>query len=149
MKNASFYDKDSFRKNGFVIVRNVLTDEEVTDIRQYLDEWFKTKHSNTQRFMLLPSILKHEFLYKLYFKPQIVNALRSALGPELSYIHDLHVQRNAFGVEWPENAKFPKRGTGWHIDAGSESTQYYLREKSYKFAKCGILLQDATNGFGG
>ena len=149
MSNDQFYNQESFRKNGFVIVRNALSSEEVTETRQHLDEWFKKKHNNTQRFMLLPSVLEQDFIYKLYFKPKIVSALRGVLGPELYYINDFHIQCNAFGVEWPENARFPKRGSGWHRDADSESKQCYWREKGYKFVKCGIFLQDADNGFGG
>src|SRR3990167_11087962 len=110
MSNDQFYNQESFRKNGFVIVRNALSSEEVTETRQHLDEWFKKKHNNTQRFMLLPSVLEQDFIYKLYFKPKIVSALRGVLGPELYYINDFHIQCNAFGVEWPENAGFPKRG---------------------------------------
>jgi len=35
------------------------------------------------------------------------------------------------------------------MDAGSESQNNYLRSPGYRFAKCGIFLQDFNNGWGG
>ena len=63
--------------------------------------------------------------------------------PILCYQHDLHVQRNSYGlVGWQKH-------TGWHIDAGSELGNIYLCDPEYRFAKCGIFLQDFDNGWGG
>ncbi len=35
------------------------------------------------------------------------------------------------------------------MDAGSESQHSYLHSSAYRFAKCGIFLQDFDNGWGG
>ena len=65
------------------------------------------------------------------------------LGPELWYQHDWDVQRNSYGLKgW-------KRHSGWHMDAGSETGNDYLRAADYRFVKCGIFLQDFDNGWGG
>jgi hypothetical protein len=47
------------------------------------------------------------------------------------------VQHNSFGLP------------GWHVDCGSELGKAYLNDPGYKFGKCGLFLQDDTNGWGG
>jgi hypothetical protein len=68
-----------------------------------------------------------------------VEILRAAMGDPLAYIPDLTLHHNMFG--------FP----GWHEDSGSEQTtgSAYLQSSSYRFAKCGVYLQDNTEEWGG
>lgn len=133
----------AFRVFGMIIVRSVLNPEEVRRARAALDGAFASEHMRDVPVMCATEILQYPRVWSMMFKPRIVRALRAALGPELCYHQDLDVQRNNYGLSgW-------KRYTGWHMDSGSEGASAYIRAPDYRFAKCGIFLQDFDNGWGG
>jgi hypothetical protein len=132
-----------FRDLGFVVVRAVLPPEEVTRVRAELDVMFEREKLRTLQTLYLPDVFTSAGIWGCLFKASVVTALRAALGPQLCYQNDLDVQRNSFGQAGLKPHK------GWHMDAGSETGNPYLRSRDYRFAKCGIFLQDASNGWGG
>ncbi len=144
--SENFSDDDvrsAFRVWGFVVIRNAFSQQEVTLVRSELDRAFGSAHLRDLPTMCSTEVLKHEAIWNHLFKECVVKSLRAALGPELCYQNDLDVQRNSYGLAGS------RRHTGWHMDAGSESTKGYLKADAYRFAKCGIYLQDADNGWGG
>jgi Phytanoyl-CoA dioxygenase (PhyH) len=133
----------AFRTFGMIVVRNALTAEEVRRARAELDRAFASEPLRDVPTMCTTELLKHAPVWSLVFKEPVVAALRAALGPELCYQNDLDVQRNSYGqTGW-------QRHTGWHMDSGSEGANAYIRSPQYRFAKCGIFLQDFDNGWGG
>jgi len=146
------FESDSFSKEGirnslsvfgFAVVRNVLDQEEVSLVRSELDQAFDSTHLRDLPTLCSNEMLKRESIWRTLFKDCVVSALRAAVGPELWYQHDWDVQRNSYGLNgW-------RRHSGWHMDAGSETGNDYLRTPDYRFVKCGIFLQDSDNGWGG
>jgi hypothetical protein len=135
--------REAFRVHGFVVIREVLNAREVREVRAALDAAFASPHMLDIPVMCQTELLKHAQIWSPMFNQPVVHALRAALGPQLSYHQDLDVQRNCYGqTGW-------KRHTGWHMDSGSEGANAYLRAPEYRFAKCGIFLQDFDNGWGG
>jgi hypothetical protein len=135
--------RDALRVFGFAVIRNALDSREVSQVRSALDRAFASAHLRNLPTMCSTEVLKHEPIWRMLFKDPIVSSLRAAVGPELYYQHDMDVQRNSYGLTgW-------KRHSGWHMDAGSESGNDYLRAADYRFVKCGIFLQDFDNGWGG
>ncbi|HXO66319.1 MAG TPA: phytanoyl-CoA dioxygenase family protein [Steroidobacteraceae bacterium] len=135
--------RQAFRIFGIVLVRNALDADEVRGVRAELDRAFSSEHRRDSAGMCPTEILMHPLTWSTMFKSRIVRALRAALGPELCYHQDLQVARNSYGQSgW-------KRYTGWHMDSGSEGANAYIRAPDYRFAKCGIFLQDFDNGWGG
>jgi hypothetical protein len=133
----------AFRLFGMVVIRNALERDEVRIVRAELDRAFASEQMRDVAVMCPTEILKHPAVWSMVFKDRVVGALRAALGPELCYHQDLDVQRNNYGQNgW-------KRYTGWHMDSGSEGANAYIRAPDYRFAKCGIFLQDFDNGWGG
>jgi hypothetical protein len=126
-----------------VVIRNALTATEISQTRAELDRTFANPHLKDLPILCTSQLLEREPLWRLLFKDSVVHPLRAALGPELYYQHDMDVQRNSYGlIGWQLH-------TGWHMDAGSEKGNAYLRSADYRFVKCGIFLQDAANGWGG
>ena len=135
--------RSAFRTWGFVLIRNVLSQKEVTQVRSELDRAFASAHLRELPTMCSSELLKRELIWRNLFTESIVRSLRAALGQPLCYQNDADVQRNSYGLTGS------RRYSGWHMDAGSESNNDYLRAEDYRFAKCGIYLQDAANGWGG
>jgi phytanoyl-CoA dioxygenase PhyH len=135
--------RDALRIFGFAVIRNALDLREVSKVRSELDHAFASPQLRDLPTMCSTEVLKREPIWRMLFKDCIVSSLRAALGPELYYQHDMDVQRNSYGLTgW-------KRHSGWHMDAGSETGNGYLRAADYRFVKCGIFLQDFDNGWGG
>jgi hypothetical protein len=134
--------RKAFRVFGFAVVRSVLDRDELTLVRSELDRAFGEQLRDLP-VMCSTELLKYELIWRCLFKESVVRSLRAALGPELWYQNDLDVQRNSYGQAGL------RRHTGWHMDAGSETHNDYLRSPEYRFAKCGIFLQDFDNGWGG
>ncbi len=135
--------RNAFRVFGFVVVRSVLDRQELVLLRSELDRAFDSVHLRELPVMCTTESLKHAPAWRCLFNDRVVQSLRAALGPELCYQSDLHVQRNSYGQVGLQ------RHSGWHMDAGSETGNAYLRSAEYRFAKCGVFLQDFANGWGG
>jgi Phytanoyl-CoA dioxygenase (PhyH) len=143
-RSSSEHDvRDALRIFGFVVIRNVLDLQEVGGVRAELDKAFASAHLQDLPTLCSTEVLKREPIWRMLFKDRVVSSLRAALGPELYYQHDVDVQRNSYGLlGW-------SRHSGWHMDAGSETGNAYLKSADYRFVKCGIFLQDSDNGWGG
>ena len=129
----SYYSPESFRSNGFAIVKGVLGPVEVNNLR---DKILKKLESKDYPRMLLPrDILSDPDLFSHAFNPKIINHLRAAFHGNLTYFPDFQVQHNLFA--------------GWHCDSGSENSNKYLQNPDYEFVKCGIYLQSNTESWGG
>ena len=126
---------EDYRKFGFCIIRNVLDASEVEEFRALLDRTFLNRDP-IPRMLLPQDILKMKELYLIPFRERVVEKLRASFGEELCYFTDFQLQRNMFGGHW-------------HVDSGSEYHNAYLMDPSYRFAKCGVFLQDSTTGWGG
>lgn len=145
--NASSFRDDAvrsaYRDWGFVVVRGVLGTQEVQTLRSELETSFAGTRLKDWRSMPTTECLEHASIFRVLFKDGIVTSLRAALGTDLCYQNDLEVHRNFYGLDrW-------KPHTGWHVDAGSELGSPYLQSADYRFAKCGVFLQDFDNGWGG
>ena len=135
--------RTALRIYGFVLIRGVLTAAEVVAVRGELDAGFAVPYQKDLGSLCTTEVLKYAPVWNTLFKDAVVRSLRAALGPELYYQNDMDVQRNNFGQRgW-------RLHTGWHMDAGSETGNGYLRSQHYRFVKCGIFLQDFANGWGG
>lgn len=133
----------ALRVFGFAVIRNVLDRQEVSLVRSELDRAFGSAHLQDLPTLYSTEMLKREPIWRPLFKDRVVSSLQAALGPDLYYQHGMDVQRNSYGLTgW-------KRHSGWHMDAGSETGNDYLRSADYRFVKCGIFLQDFDNGWGG
>src|SRR5258706_1238110 len=138
MLNNDIYDgPESYRKYGFSIIRNVLSDKEVREIRGLLDDLFiRGRYANRPMFFL-DEFFKQPALYKTLFRKSVVDGLKRCIADDLAFIPDFNIHHNMYGLP------------GWHADSGNESGNTYLYDQNYKFAKCGIFLQDYDNGWGG
>lgn len=111
---------------GFTIVRNTMDEAAITQLRDAMEEAFKTL-SIDDRVLNPSDVLKFPEIYRAAFNKKIINCLKSTLGEKYITIPDYQVQRNSFGT--------------WHVDSGSENLASYLYSKKYAFAKCGIFFQ--------
>jgi hypothetical protein len=136
-QNHMYEGPESYSNYGFSIVRNVLSESEVREIRGILDGLFKKGPYVNRPMFLLDEFFKRSLLYKAVFQKRVVEGLKHCLTPDLTFIPDFNVHHNFYGLP------------GWHADCGSESGNVYLYDKNYKFAKCGIFFQSYDNGWGG
>ncbi len=130
-----FEKPESFTEFGFVIIRGLLSPQAVEKLRLFIQEKMAF-HGHKKRMNSYQAFLYPE-LYLLQFEEKAVEMLKQVLGENLCYYPDLSVQHNMFG--------YP----GWHTDSNSEGYAKYLHAPDYKFAKCGIYLQDDTLDWGG
>lgn len=126
--------KDNLSKYGYVHIKNVLSKEEVIELRKLLDAKFNNKEKDA-RAIHAEEVLKEELLYLLPFKNKVIKRLKQSLGGDLCYFSDYQLMRNIAG--------------NWHIDGGSELYKPYFMADDYRFVKCGIYLQSSNEGWGG
>ena len=139
--DEKFVRSESYRKYGFVVIPDVIDQLGVAKLRKLLAEDF-SKHSG--RLGTIGYLLSSPSLYELQFKPKLVNMLSSIIGGQVTYVNNIEIQCNMFGLNG--------RKRGWHPDCGSELSDLsnqYLFDPNYLFGKVGIYLQDNTVEFGG
>lgn len=132
---------ESFFKNGFVLIEDVLTKEEVAALRKKLHRKLNAEDKN---FLTISDILSEEDIYRIQFSPKILNVLRAVYGGKFEYINHFNLQYNMVDNSGPAQ--------GWHLDADSEcdpTPSDYLFDPTYRHGKIGVYLQDNTQLSGG
>lgn len=132
-----------YRRKGYVIIRNALSREAVANLRRELPEQFARLNKKPLRYLQARDALKCSLIYTTIFNRKIVEACVELFGNPYEIVNDLVVQQNVFS-----------EGTlGWHTDCQSEIKNVngakYLSDIDYKFAKCGVYLQDNSHNYGG
>lgn len=147
--------RQEFEKVGAVIVRGLLSKQEVAAMRQYLDGQFKPLDAASREKTvksLAPSFCwQSPQIFQAALHERAIQTLKIILEPNFSVLGDLEVHRNLFGLkhEYKASKLFGLIGPGWHQDAGAEGAQDYLFDPNYRMCKCGIYLQDNTVEWGG
>jgi hypothetical protein len=130
-----------FKKNGYVIIPNLISHDKVKDLRNDLYEIFNSNNSKRLESITLASNDKR--IYKLQFKSKIQEVCNEIFNNDYYFVNDWQIQYNMFGVGGSKK--------GWHVDCGSEITEEgkYLFDSAYNFGKIGIYLQNNTFDYGG
>ena len=142
---TSYTKENSFEKNGFILIPNILDKNTINSIRSIIND--KISVSKKEKKMLVFSDIFGnddllDFLTEVQFNKKIVTTLNQIFNNDFYYVNDLQIQCNMFGI---------KTG-GWHTDSNSEvslQSGMYLHSPSYSFGKVGVYLQDNTVDFGG
>ena len=136
-----FEHADSYRDNGFVLLRNVISKEDVQTIRDHmfglLDDTTTVGHMSIDEVLAFPTLWRHQF------NERIVSRLKQVLGNQPTYMNDFDVQFQKIDTAGPSK--------GWHIDAGYEAGKCapYLLDPDYSFCKVGLFFQPNTIEYGG
>ena len=136
-----------FKKNGYLIVDQILSENQVNDLRKDLHKEFKERETfgiylhNVKNKSLASKILlllKNEKL-----KSQL-NSMKNFFGKSATLLPRFQIIKN-YHVNLKETH-------GWHRDCEGEMKYGYCRDilynKKYLFSKVGIYLQE-NNDFGG
>ena len=139
-KQLNFFSTDSYSKNGFIIIEDILNKEEVLELRNSLLSYFSV---NPKEDSLFIDYFLDNNLAQLFFRKKIIDKLKLICGDDLVFINDFNLQYNAFATSGPAK--------GLHVDCNSEFAlkNKYLFHKDYMFAKVGLYLQDNTKEYGG
>lgn len=135
-----FYNSNSYSKNGFTIIEEVLNEKEVLSLRASLYDHFNTNKEKS--FETIDYVLDSK-IAALFFNKKVVRRLKQIIGEEVVFINDFDLQYNAFGTGGAAE--------GLHTDSNSEFSikNKYLFRSDYMFGKIGLYLQDNTEEFGG
>ena len=99
--------KNSFFKQGFIHIRNLLGDSEVSELRKGLMERFKivAKKKKIRMIHTLPPshCFNDSLIYDLVLRKDIKNYLATILGHDYELIPDLEVHKNSFGLKNSSN----------------------------------------------
>ena len=152
---ASDSIKKKYLKDGYVVVRGVVTQGELQSIRTATLAVFNARYQASNdgggsdahpTEQLRPTeLLEHlPEVVSLQFSPAIVEVARQIYGDDFHYVNDIHIQRNQ---------KLIEGHAGWHIDASSNFALRYLNNAldihRYRFAKIGVYLQSGDCPIGG
>lgn len=125
-----------YEQHGFVLVPQVLSGDEIRELRAHLDRRF-AEHGNPTS--LLPSqSVSDPKLYDVLLREAVVRTLKELFGDDYTLFTDFSAARNGFG-----------RPGELHRDSDAEGAKAYLQAANYRFAKCGVYLQDNLPEWGG
>src|SRR5215831_15892904 len=140
--NPEYTRIESFNKNGFIVIPDVLSTEEVASLRKIIHDEIRDAPLD-KRMLTIGDILKNKDLLaavaRIQFSERLMERLRAIIPGKLCYINDFNLQCNMFGVGL------------WHTDCSSEvdNRNSYMYGSDYHFGKVGVYLQDNTAEFGG
>lgn len=134
--------KEQLKTKGFVILKNIYTQEEVSNLRDILSNYFKKYGDKIQEGKAQPNALLHvPELKKYIFNNKIIGALKELLDEEelmFTFHSDIHKSLKS----------------GWHKDDGTSRGLGYFGEHTYNYDDCqvikiGVYLQNHDNNKGG
>jgi phytanoyl-CoA dioxygenase PhyH len=114
-----------FNETGGVLFKNLISKEEIAELRNSCDEYFSSgeTHMGTKDFLKIPK------LAALPFHDNITNAIKAVFGDDYITVNQFVVGANL------HNSK-------WHRDSDNQGNKEYLFDSDYQVAKCGVYLQD-------
>ena len=135
-----FYSPESYAINGFTIIEDILSQEEILQLRNSLYTHFSANEEKS--FETIDYALESK-VAALFFSKKIVERLKQVLGDKVVFTNNFNIQYNSFGLGG--------RAEGLHTDSNSEflPENKYLFQPDYMFGKVGLYLQDNTEEFGG
>lgn len=137
---------EEFRKNGYVVLKNVLTISEIKELRKLSYVLFENKYakmganfSNTSedRLLYAKTFIDNPKLIDSLFKKNIIDQIKEVFGDD--YVTFVQYSLG-------DNLHSPV----WHNDSQSQgfSTQYVYNTE-YNIAKCGLYFQEDDKTYGG
>jgi predicted house-cleaning noncanonical NTP pyrophosphatase (MazG superfamily) len=124
---------ENLKKNGYVILKNVLGSEQCQLLRDKCVEII-----GNERLIDGAKSLKIKEFYNTFFLEKLLESMKDILKEEQLYLlPDMQVHRNIY------------KAGGWHTDSDSEIKHGYLENDDYKFYKVGIYLQENNINFDG
>ena len=133
--------KADFARDGFLVVPNAITTEQVQWLRGFLRPLFdvpsEQRPLGDTDFFLYDVFSRHPELRWLLWNPVLVGTLRDLLGEDFVFLPEVAAHLNGFG--------------GWHKDTTSQEVhgQKFHWEEDYLMVEAGFYLQDNTTEFGG
>src|SRR5262249_13566498 len=131
----------SFHKNGYVLVPNVLTAEQVALLRTGLKPKFDRpeaeRYPGDSDGFLLDCFSRYPDLRWLLFHPPTLAVLRSLLGDDFVFLREAAAHRQNFG--------------GWHKDTTSQESVGHMFQwlDDYLMVEIAYYLQDNSEEYGG
>ena len=127
--------KKFYSKNGFVILPQLLSSEEVQNFRKEIADEFK--RSGKVSILSTREILEKIPLVKeILLKEKLINTLKDIFDHDFSYSNGFGIQKNATNL-LPTD--------GWHEDVQSQKLMKRINKNldspQYQFCKIGIYLQ--------
>lgn len=145
-----------FERTGAIILRGVLSPEEVATIRGHIQQTFdpadQCASGTTVRSLSAAMVMRIPSVMRTILSSRIVSVLRTILEEHYAIVPDFHIQRNMYDFTDTRASithLFGLIGAGWHHDAGHEGANSYLFDRRYRMVKCGLFLQDNTFELGG
>lgn len=130
--------KDKFEKEGYVLLKNVFTEEEVTNFRKKISDLYSGENE-TGRSEKIPDLADIHYLRDVITNQKILAAIKDILGNKFLYIIDSAIHKGV-GIG------------GWHRDI-RQCDRYDLSgqdwDKDYGILRVGIYLQNTHNASGG
>lgn len=136
---------EEFKKNGYVVLKNVLEKEAIFKLRKLAFNLFDEKergiekddvHDAARRSFYTETFLKNQDLMNIVFQEKIVKKIKQVLG-------DDYITFTQFSLG--SNLHSPI----WHTDGQSQGPAEYLYSPLYNVAKCGLYLQEDDDTYGG
>jgi hypothetical protein len=122
--------KTIFEKYGYVTIANVISKQQVEELRAYLERFFTSgKELNTREFFL------NSILYNIPFNDRVIGFLKVLLGQEIVLYPNFTVRKNLF--------------TDWHIDGAFVGKDPVLQSNNFKHVQCALYLQRNSAEVGG
>jgi ectoine hydroxylase-related dioxygenase (phytanoyl-CoA dioxygenase family) len=130
---------DNYNKNGYVIIRNVLSETEIKTFRSHMKNIFDTKIISEQGDLeLVRSNIFSRFpeVQEYFFKQPVIDSLKDLLGDDFIIMPEVSVMDSKYG--------------GWHKDTTSIELfgQDFHKSPDFKLVNAAFYLQDNTD-FGG
>jgi hypothetical protein len=136
---SAFLTEESFYTNGFMVVPNVLSAEEIENLKLVCDNYLASTHSSESE---VPSsdFLKDQDLSNVVFNDKVIEVTKKILGDGYTIYPNFVARLNRF--------------TKWHIDNGFHSKYIpgdssYLHKPTFRHAQCAIYLQENSDAGGG
>ena len=134
--------KKFYSKNGFVILPQLLSFEEVQNFRKEIAAEFK-RSGNREALNTREILEKIPLVKEILLKEKLINTLKDIFDHDFSYSNGLGIQKNNTNL-LPTD--------GWHEDVQSQKLMKRINKNldspQYQFCKVGIFLQNDTCPFG-
>ena len=130
-------DTQKFWKDGYLVIKNVFSQEEIKNFREHAEQFYASWDKKSSAGDILSN--SDPELYRVIFEPRILHAARSILGGTPVYFGDSTISYGSHHRGWHKDNRMPDRFKHNYPDWNGK----------YPLIRFGVYLQDHRSHSGG
>ncbi|APQ16573.1 hypothetical protein [Maribacter hydrothermalis] len=125
----------TFLKNGFILVKNVLSEKEIENLITQIDINFELNSKNNviSEGFIRNGVVKNSLISPIIYHPEILKIVKNFLGENIKFLRHNSIIKNFSGGQWHRDS----------VIKTYENGEHWNHHEPYNIIRVALYLQDS------